>query len=242
MDSLAYILITHTSYADVLDVYLQENKKHFPCIPLTIAINDASILNRYDGQGLFDRVIIYDDTLLYGARMKYILEQVNAEFVLLNHDSNVIVGPPNIDVLQGVLQFMQTNHVDQMRLSDAGILSPKRNHKWWHKNRGNYFMSALTAIWRRTSALNLYTIFQNHSMRCIECEPIQEYTKKLKNYYISSPNDLYQMPHMHSIPEYFPTVHVTHLGKWTTHAHGNRKYILKLSQEYNINLHQRGCM
>jgi hypothetical protein len=47
---------------------------------------------------------------------------------------------------------------------------------------------------------------------------------------------------MHSILYWFPTVHVTHLGKWTTQAHGNRKYIEALSKEFGIDVNVRGMM
>jgi len=103
-------------------------------------------------------------------------------------------------------------------------------------------MSALTAIWNCNSVYTMYSMFPTHGQRCNECEPIQEYVSKLKNYYISSEDDIYQMPHMHSISHTFPFVHVTHYGKWTTHASGNRMYIQQLAQKYNINLQLRGCM
>jgi hypothetical protein len=242
MEQLTYVLVTHSSYTDILDLYLKTNQKFFSSVPITVAINDATILQPYEDK--IHRIIQYDDTLVYGARMKSIIEQIHTKYVLINHDSNIIVNYPNLDVLQTILHFMDDKQVDQMRLSDAGILihEMKRNHKLWHKNKGNYHMSAMTAIWNRESILALYTKFHDHTMRCIECEPIQEYASKLKNYYISSVNDLYQMPIMHSVPEYFPTVHVTHLGKWTTHAPHNRHYIYQLAQEYGICLNTRGCM
>lgn len=242
MDNCTYLLITHSSYCDILDIYLRQSSIYFSSMPITIAIDDKSILEKYKSILNIQAIIEYNTDELYGQRLKSVLEQIHTKYVLINHDSNVLVDTLDIDAFKTCLSFMESNQVDQVRLSDAGILDPKRNTKLLHKNRGNYFMSALTAIWNRDSLYSFYSKFYDHSMRCIECEPIQNYVSSLKNYYVSSVEDIYQMPHMHSISKQFPFVHVTHLGKWTTHAPGNNMYIQELATKYSIPLHSRGCM
>jgi hypothetical protein len=239
MEDCTYLLVTHSSYEDVLTLYLETNKKHFSNVPITVAIDKESCLDRFKDS--ISRILVYDDTVPYTQRMIYILSQLSTNYVLVNHDSNVLVGPPNMEVLETLLKSMKTRKIDQMRLSDAGILHHKRNHKIYHKNRGNYFMSILTAIWNRATLLDIYKRFiDHHTKECMECQTVQQFVSTKSNYYISSPNDIYQMPIMHSIPEYFPTVHVTHYGKWTTHAPGNRMYIYQLAKEYSLNLSIRG--
>ena len=244
MNRVTYCLITHTSYADVLHMYLHRNKRNIPWLPLTIAINDAKwLMERYGTEFPFQKVIPYDDSLLYGARMKYILEQLDTEYVLINHDSNVIVEPVQESFLNQAIEHMDTHNVDQLRLSSAGILNIEYDNQPFHRinHSGNYIFSALTALWRRSSLVGLYTKFFDHTMRCIECESIQIYAKQFNSWYISSQNDIIQLPDCHSISYLFPTVHVTHFGKWMTNAHGNQKYIHALANEFGIDLSIRGC-
>lgn len=244
MNRITYCLITHTSYADVLHIYLHKNKRNIPWLPLTIAINDAKWLQeQYGNEFPFQKVITYDDSLLYGARMKYVLEQLDTEYVLINHDSNVIVEPVKESFLNQSIEHMDVFHVEQLRLFDGGILNPIYNEQPFHKlnHSEDYNFSAMTALWRRSSLLGLYTIFFNHTMRCIECEPIQNYARQFNSWYCSSPNDIIQRPVCHSICSHVPFVHVTHHGKWMTNAHGNQKYIHALANEFGINLSIRGC-
>lgn len=245
MNRVTYCLITHTSYADILHMYLHTNKRNLSHLPLTIAINDKQwLMETYGSEFEFQNIIEYDDTLLYGARMKFILEQIPTEYVLVNHDSNVIVEPIEEQFIHQALTHMDTHAVDQLRLSDSGIANIQYDEQPFHRLNPatDYIFSALTSMWRRSSLLALYTKFHDHTMRCIECAPIQQYTSKLSNWYCSSRNDILQLPYMHCISHWFPTVHVTHLGKWTTYAHGNRKYIQSLAQEFGIDLMRRGTM
>jgi hypothetical protein len=241
MENCTYLLITHSSYSDILDIYLRQSSLYFN-VPITIAIDDITLLEKYKSIVTIQDCIQYNNDDLYGQRMKSILEHIHTKYVLVNHDSNILVEAVHLESLIYCLSFMEENQVDQIRLSDAGILEPKRNTKLLHKNRGNYYMSALTAIWNRESLHKMYSQFHDHSMRCIECEPIQAYVAKLKNYYVSSEDDIYQMPQMHSISKQFPFVHVTHLGKWTTHAPANNMYIQELAKKYGIHLDIRGRM
>lgn len=245
MNRITYCLITHTSYADILHVYLHKNKRNLSHLPLTIAINDKQwLMEMYGSEFTFQNVIQYDDALLYGARMKYILEQIDTEYVLVNHDSNVIVEPVQEEFIHLAIHHMDANAVDQLRLSDSGITHIEYDDQPFHRLNPatDYIFSALTSMWRRSSLLALYTQFYDHTMRCIECGPIQRYTSCLNSWYCSSPKDILQHPHMHCISHWFPTVHVTHLGKWTTHAHGNCRYIHSIAKEFGIDLSRRGTM
>lgn len=245
MNRITYCLITHTSYADILYMYLHTNKRNLSFLPLVVAINDKQwLLDTYGSDFAFQNVIEYDDTLLYGARMKSILEQIPTEYVLVNHDSNVVVESVQEEFIQQAIVHMDTHTVDQLRLSDSGISNIEYDEQPFHilNPATDYIFSALTSIWRRSSLLALYTRFYDHTMRCIECAPIQQYTAQLNSWYCSSQKDILQLPQMHCISHWFPTVHVTHLGKWTTHAHGNRKYIQSLAEEFGIDLCRRGTM
>lgn len=240
MKDLSYLVISHTSYADVLDIYLRQNREYFSEMPMILAINDIEyVKTKYGDEFKFEKLIEYDDALPYGARMKYLLEQLDTHYVLVNQDSNVIVDTPKDDIFSKIISFMKENTIHQIRLLDAGISGIIRNETFFHENHGPYFMSAMTAVWDREALLKMYTQFQDHVMRCIECEPIQEHVKQLKNYYVSSPNDIVQ-PESHCINYHFPTCHVTHLGRWYTRGAANCKYIYDIANKYGINLNIRG--
>jgi hypothetical protein len=240
MKDLSYLVISHTSYADILDIYLRQNRQYFSEMPMILAINDIEyIKTTYGDEFQFAKLIQYDDTLPYGARMKYLLEQLDTPYVLVNQDSNVIVDTPKEGIFTKIIAFMQENDIHQVRLLDAGILNVIRDEDLFHKNHGPYFMSAMTAVWNREELLKMYAIFSDHVMRCIECGPIQEYVKQLKNYYLASPKDSIQ-PESHCINYHFPTCHVTHLGRWYTRGNANCKYIYEIANTYGINLAHRG--
>jgi hypothetical protein len=241
MKDLSYLVISHTSYADVLDIYLRQNKKYFPDMPMTLAINDIEyVKTKYGDEFQFERLIQYDDALPYGARMKFLLEQLDTPYILVNQDSNVIVDTPKEDIFTKLVAFMKEQNVHQVRLLDAGISNVIRDEDIFHENHGPYHMSAMTAVWDREALLKMYAQFSDHIMRCIECEPIQEHVKQLKNYYVSSPKDIVQ-PESHCINYHFPTCHVTHLGRWYTRGQANCRYISELANMYGINLQIRGC-
>jgi hypothetical protein len=240
MKELSYLVISHTSYADVLDIYLRQNKTYFANMPMVLASNDIEyVKKKYGDEFQFAKLIQYDDVLPYGARMKFLLEQLDTPYVLVNQDSNVIVDTPKDDIFTRIVEFMKEKNVHQVRLLDAGISNVIRDEDFFHENHGPYFMSAMTAVWNREALLKMYTTFSDHVMRCIECEPIQDYVKKLKNYYVSSPKDI-QQPESHCINYHFPTCHVTHLGRWYTRGAANCKYIHEIANTYGINLAQRG--
>jgi hypothetical protein len=240
MKDLSYLVISNTSYIDILDIYLRQNKKYFSDMPMILAIDDINyIQNTYNNEFHFEKIIQYDNTLPYGARMKFLLEQLDTPYVLVNQDSNVIVDYPKDNIFNNIINFMKENNVHQVRLLDAGILNIIRNDDLFHENNGPYFMSAMTAVWDRKELLKMYSNFSDHVMRCIECEPIQNYVKQLKNYYISSPNDSIQ-PESHCINYHFPTCHVTHLGRWYTRGSANCKYINDIANTYGIDLNIRG--
>ena len=58
MNRVTYCLITHTSYADILHMYLHTNKRNLSHLPLTIAINDKQwLMETYGSEFTFQNVI-----------------------------------------------------------------------------------------------------------------------------------------------------------------------------------------
>jgi len=86
---------------------------------IVIAIDDISILDKYKDILPIQKIIQYNNDELYCERFKNILKQIDTKYVLINHDSNILVESLDVDALQKCLTFMDTNSVDQMRLSDS---------------------------------------------------------------------------------------------------------------------------
>lgn len=241
MESVTVLLYTHKDYNDVLRIYIENYKKYWSHVPLSVCINDKSWLEEtYKGIFNFQSIYQYDDSLPYAGRMTSVLQQIKTKYVLINQEINVIVDHPAQNLLETIVSFMEENSVDQVRLSDSGLRNIVRNGQMFQQMQGGFFMSVISAVWKTASVLALYTKFSSHSYRTIECDEVQHYVaNNLLNFYVSSPLDV-EHPPLHALSWHFPSIHVTHFGKWCVHSTMNRYYVMKLLDTYGIDFRVRG--
>ena len=130
--------------------------------------------------------------------------------------------------------------IDQLRLIPSGV-SPIITPKNYFEIISGYYFSVSPAIWKTKSLLDITSRFKEHTYRCAECEPIQQYVKiTYNNYCIFSDNDVKLIPHDHYLSLLFPILHVTQYGKWSYNSDIEKYYINSIMLEYNINLNTRG--
>lgn len=241
MDKVTVLLYTHKEYEDVLTMYLENYKKYFFHVPLSVCVNDKAWLETtYADRFQFQAIYQYDDTLPFAGRMCSVLHHITTPYVFFNQEINVIVDHPAKNLVDSIVEFMDTYQVDQVRLSDSGLQNIIRNEEMFHPMQGYFYMSVISAVWRTTKLVELYTRYSTHTYRTIESEEVQRYvSSNYKNFYISSPYDI-EHPPLHAVSWHFPSIHVTHFGKWCVHSKMNLYYVHKLLDTYNIDIHKRG--
>ena len=152
----------------------------------------------------------------------------------------MIVYHPANNLFETIVDFMDKDFIDHVRLSDSGLQNLIRNEQMFHPMQGYYYMSVISAVWRTSKLLELYTRYSTHTYRTIESEEVQRYvSSQYTNYYISSPYDVEHLP-LHALSWHFPSIHVTHFGKWCVHSKMNLYYVHKLLDTYTIDIHKRG--
>lgn len=240
MDEYTYLLYSHDSYKDILDIHLKQYCKFINNNNIVIGFNNNNYINENYGNKY--NVIEYDDSLPYMSRIFFLLENISTKYVIFMHDINIPIDSPKLNILNNTISFMNRLNVDQVRFFAAGISEPIFNNDIFHKIPDNsYFFSINPAIWNRISLLDICFKFKNHVYTCSECSEIQEYVRYKANYYISSENDIKLEGCNHVISYYFPFCHVTTHGKWRIHPFNKESlYIYELLSLYEVDINTRG--
>ena len=240
MNKFAILIYSHTEYIDILEPCIKNFKKLNPDMNYILAINRIDEIDSLGITSLFKNVYIYDDTVPYLTRLASILKQIEYNYIILNHDINILVNTIDIEYLHNIFTYMEINNIDQFRLFPSGVNPIITPNNFFEITSGYYF-SLATALWNKNSLLQISTMFKDHGYRCAECEPIQNYVKNtFKNYCVFSNEDVQLVPHGHYLPKIFPVLHVTCCKKWSFSSSIEQKYINEISKEYNIDLNVRG--
>lgn len=241
MESFIYLIYTHEDYTDILDIHLKRLKKYCDYLPLSICTNNKKYILENYSNVYFKNIIEYDDKKPYGERLRQVLSNISEKYVLFNHEHNILVGNVEKIFIMSLLQKMEQENIDQVRMFISGIGNPQFPPEVSIiKNDGPYYMSCATTLWKKDSLLDIVQQFSEHTFRCFECEPIQAYVSRLKNFYLTSSKDTPFLEEGHYLSYAFPVAHLTGTGKWRTNTPTNRMFIEEIEKEYDIDLNKRG--
>ena len=244
METLTYLIYTHSEYDDILEIHLKRLHKHFPTAPLSICTNNKDyIINKYSNVYKINKIYEYDDSKPYGEKLQSVIEQIDTKYIWFIHDVNILVGDIDPRIIQNILIYIESNKVDQLRLMISGIDTPILNSDiQFNKIIANsYYFSVCLAIWDKTILLDIVTKFKNTMYRDIENTDVQSYASKFNSYYLSSNKDTPFVGEGHYLSHYIPYVHSLYQGRWITSSPTNNKLITDISNEYSIDLTKRGC-
>ena len=234
-----YLVYTHDEYSDILDIHLKRLNKHYPEIKPLIATNSKDyILNKYDNINE-DRILLYDSSKPFGERLNSILSKIQTEYVLLCFDNDILVGNVDAKKISEIVNEMENENIDQVRLVVGGINNPVFNDEL-NKNNGSYFFSVIPTLWNVKTLLDITYTFKDINYRTFEGLDIQNYVSKFNNTYISSSKDIKYTDEGHYLSYYFPICHCIGNGKWRNYSPMNKKFIDEIASEYNIDLSIRG--
>ena len=235
MNNCTYLIYTHSDYDDIFEITLKRIQKYFPIIKLSICTNNLLLIKEkysmfYDIINIYE----YDDNLPYATKLMSVLEQINTEYVLFNHDNNILIDNVDINFINLLLDKMSSENIDTIRLSCCGISNIDKNDEPLLKpNTGGYFLSVFPSIWRTISFLKLCKLFKGSSYRDFEHGESQVYASSLKNFYLSNSRNIEPWISCH-----YPNIHAISHGKWFFDAH--QKEIEIIANEYLVDLNKRG--
>lgn len=240
LPKLTYLIYTHTEYSDVLDVTLKRLHKFFP-IKVSICSDNARIISdAYKEKYNIEEIYEYDDTQVYGSKLLSVIERINTKYILLNHDVNILYDYVNIDIINKILEQMETKNIDTVRLSTSGIDTKNINETdFLHEilPRETYHMTVQPTIWKKETLLKFCQKFSDTVYRDFELGERQEYASNFKNYYVHTKKD-HHITFNYYLSVYYPCMHSIYRGKWNIIQH--TKEVPELAEEYSINLHTRG--
>lgn len=116
--NLPIILYTHTDMKDIWPMAFGQIKKYLCDFKIYVAVNedDDAIPSEYSR-------LLYDDTITYTERWKSILNQLQENTILFLHEDMILLGAPDIDLLETYTNLVESNKIRSVKLLFAGDTS-----------------------------------------------------------------------------------------------------------------------
>jgi hypothetical protein len=196
-DNLTFLVYTHSDYDDVLELFLKQYEKYFSYYPITIGTNNKKLIEeKYLQKYKFIKNIYeYNDSLFYFEKIAYLLNNIETKYVLLNHESFIIVDKIKKEIIKELINNMELYNIDNLHLSSSAFhvdeLPTNNSNKFIHKfNKDGQVMTIFPTIWKRDKLLELVLKFPKTTYQLSENPEIQDYVRKFNTYYISSPTNI----------------------------------------------------
>lgn len=199
------IIYTHSDYFDILPIQLEFFSK---------IVNQ----NKYKVHILSDKniedcnynVIVYDDKLPYASRLLYGLNKIDAEYILITHEIDILV---KIDesLIDKLPIIMKKHNIDSVELKqginicDPVYITPSLLLS--RKNTG-YIYTVQPTIWNKNKFIFLLNNFKDETYRTIESDRINKFMlENLKTYITYSFRPIKTIWYHVTEPYYF--IHLT---------------------------------
>ena len=214
-----YIIYSHTDYLDVLKINLEFSSN----LKNKILFINSTDLYHYSEH--FKRVIYYNDDLNYSQKLYICLSQIDSEYFLMMHDTDIITKIDE-DVLDLFAIEMKNSNIDRIdlqyldktseniKIQNSNIeLTLNQDPKIEGSNITNYVFNVNPSIWKKSTFMNLLANFPNETYRTIENIDVQKYCcSNIKNYRLYSENTLSST--QFKVLDCFAWLHITHSRKW----------------------------
>lgn len=214
-------------------------------MPITIATNNKKhIEDKYLSKYNFIKNIYeYDDSKPFYEKLRSVLQNITTKYLLYNPDTFVLTGDVDISSIEKIINKMNADNIDQVRLNVSGVENFKivdgdtyELIKGSFINfEGSFFMSVGTGIWNTKSLLDITTKFNMKSYLEAENSNVQEYVKMLKNYYVTSSKNVKNAKNVKNTfmgPGKIPLLKILLRGKYRR----NSPYVLDFLKSHNIDI------
>lgn len=141
---LKNIVYSHSDYFDVLEIFLEQQKK--------FGIDNVQIFSNKKYNDLNEHVI-YEDSLTYSEKLEQCLLQINDEYVLYQHEDMFLYSKPNLEKLDEYVKVLSGTDYSFVRLIKTGtcFLNPSTSSETLHDiSIGSPdFFAVQPTIWKR---------------------------------------------------------------------------------------------
>jgi hypothetical protein len=115
MNNFKNIVYTHSEYFDVLDIFLEQQKK--------FGIEDYTIFSDtifQEASASSSSFILYEDHETYSNRLKNCLLQLESDIILYQHEDMFLYKEPDIDILNRYVDYLRGSEYSFLRLCKTG--------------------------------------------------------------------------------------------------------------------------
>lgn len=164
--------------------------------------------------------ILYDDNLPYTKKLELCMQKVKEDYLIFLHEKNILL-KYSIDFINQLVNTMKTNNIDSIDLkSRNGCLNNIKvtdTIKLSNLEDKGFTYNAQPRLWKRTSAIKLFSSNQGKSYRESEDNEMQTYIQKnQKTYGLCSDNSIITILGFELIHE-FIYMPITHYNKFIIH-------------------------
>jgi hypothetical protein len=108
--NLPIVVYTHTDMKDVWPMFFGQLKKYIGDTKVYVAVNE-------DDTHLSDYIrIIYDDSMAYTDRWKYILTQIQEDTFMFIHEDMILFDKPKIDYINKYSDLVKSSKVESIKM------------------------------------------------------------------------------------------------------------------------------
>lgn len=241
MNKSCFLIFMNSEYKDIWNICLDRLYKYGPkYIKIYAVVDNKELLLSYDNNNIINDIFEYDNNHSYNKRLNLILEQLYEKYVLLVHDSHILLNKVDDVKLKVIQNLMDEHNIHQVRLSKSGlqINTPSEFDILKKIDIHEYYQySVYPSLLHINSFNNIKKMFIDQKYKECEIPLVQTQFKKLNNYFI------WQDTCCHGLGVYpYPNIKLIHSGKWLiTECENCNKIVYDLLKEYNINITSRKC-
>jgi len=112
MNKFTNIVYSHSEYFDVLDIFLEQQKK--------FGIENYTIFSDKTLEGISNDFILYQDDKAYTDRLKSCILQVEDDVILYQHEDMFLYEKPDINTLEKYVDYLRDSEYSFLRLCKTG--------------------------------------------------------------------------------------------------------------------------
>lgn len=157
MNNFKNIVYSHSEYFDILDIFLEQQKKFG--IENILVFSDK----KYNDE---NEHLIYNENDAYSERLKKCLEKVKEDIILYQHEDMFLYKKPNINKVKKYINILKDSNYSFIRLCKTGdcVLSKSNllSSLWEIDPTSKDFFALQPTIWKRKNLIS----FLEKSNKC----------------------------------------------------------------------------
>lgn len=228
MNNFAFLIHSHSEYADVLEICLKQLYKYFPNNKKYILLNTKIDMKTIQDKNI--SILYYNESDIYTKRFVNTIDEIKETNVLFIHEDMILYDRPNYEELDRLMMVMNKRNIDFIKLiASVGITDEEIEPRIRKQNE--YTFAVQPTIWKKNSLKKLMLSFEETIYGLeISCQNFCREVLKGYTYFIGDEKKRGQAHFDSTIFPYIATAIVR--GKWNYLEYD--KELTSLFSEYNI--------